>query len=694
MQAKAKLTDPVIRLRGVGPQMAIRLERLGVRVIQDLLFLLPLKYQDRTRVTPLGSLRSGDDVLVEGEIEHVEVIFRRRRTLLVIISDGTGSLLLRFFYFNQQQQDALIHGVRLRCYGEARRANGRFEMVHPEYRRLFSDTLPVDECLTPVYPGTEGVQQKTLRHLSEQALQILSEESRLPECLPDKVVLDFQYPTLIESLHYVHRPPPDAPLLLLGEGRHPAQQRLAFEELLAHQLSMRLLRQAAQNEPAPMIPLSGKLQEKCAAILPFALTSAQQRVIAELNEDLAKPRPTLRLVQGDVGSGKTIVAVMAALQVIEAGYQVAVMAPTELLSEQHYRNFLIWLEPLGLRVGWLSGRIKGRLRTTLLQQLAEGDLHLTVGTHALFQQDVVFQRLALLIIDEQHRFGVHQRLALREKGVNKGGYPHQITMTATPIPRTLAMTAYADLDYSVIDELPPGRKPVKTVVVSETRRDEVIDRIQQACAKGRQAYWVCTLIEESEILQCQAAEDTAAMLAKILPHLSIGLIHGRLKIAEKEAAMQKFKQGKLQLLVATTVIEVGVDVPNASLMIIENAERLGLAQLHQLRGRVGRGNAFSSCVLIYRPPLSEKARTRLNVMRENQNGFEIASKDLEIRGPGEILGTRQTGLIDFRVADIVRDAELLPPVQKAAALIMKEYPALSEEIVNRWLGGKQQFRQV
>lgn len=694
MQAKTKLGDPVTRIKGVGPHIAARLERLGVRSVQDVLFLLPLRYQDRTRITPLGSLRPGDDVLVEGEIEHAEIVFRRRRMLLIILSDGTGSVLLRFFYFNQQQQQALVRGVRIRCYGEVRLGNGRLEMVHPEYRRLFSVAVPVDECLTPVYPSTEGVQQKTLRQLSDQVLHLVNEEPAIREYLPETVLADFQYPTLAESLRYVHRPPPDAPLPLLAEGRHPAQQRLAFEELLAHHLSMRLLRKILQNDPAPAIQPAGKLQARCKAMLPFILTSAQERVIAELNQDLAKPKPALRLVQGDVGSGKTVVAVMAALQVIEAGYQVAVMAPTELLAEQHYRSFLRWLEPLGLQVGWLSSRSKGQLRANCLQQLATGHLHLVVGTHALFQHDVKFQRLALLVIDEQHRFGVHQRLALREKGVSEQGHPHQITMTATPIPRTLAMTAYADLDYSVIDELPPGRKPVKTVVIPETRRDEVIRRIHEACAKGRQAYWVCTLIEESELLQCQAAEDTAVMLAEMLPQVPLGLVHGRLKAADKEIVMEKFKCGKLQLLVATTVIEVGVDVPNASLMIIENAERLGLAQLHQLRGRVGRGSAASSCVLMYRPPLSEKARLRLNVMRETQNGFEIARKDLEMRGPGEILGTRQTGLIDFRVADIIRDASLLPGVQKAAAVILRDYPEYTNPIVERWLGGKQQFRQA
>ncbi len=679
---------PVTALKGVGPRVAERLERLELRTAQDVLFHLPLRYQDRTRVVPIGSLRPGDQAVIEGTVELAEVTFRRRRALLCRLSDGTGSLTLRFFHFNAQQQAALKRGVRLRCFGEVRAGPATLEMIHPEYRRIDSvDRLEVDEYLTPVYPTTEGVHQATLRNLVERVLELMENGSLvLTEWLPAEVLARLRLPSLQDAVHYVHRPPPDASLLALEEGRHPVQRRLAFEELLAHHLSLRRLREKVQHQRAPRITAPGNLAGALIETLPFALTGAQRRVLDELVHDLHREYPMLRLVQGDVGSGKTIVAALAVLRAVESGYQAAVMAPTELLAEQHYGNFSRWLDPLGVQVAWLSGRTKGKVRERVLAEIKSGQAAVVVGTHALFQEGVEFQALGLMVVDEQHRFGVHQRLALREKGGANGFYPHQLIMTATPIPRTLAMTAYADLDSSVIDELPPGRTPVTTVVIPDTRRDEVIQRVRNACREGRQAYWVCTLIEESEVLQCQAAADTAALLVETLPELRVGLVHGRMKGAEKEQVMTAFKVGEIDLLVATTVIEVGVDVPNASLMIIENAERLGLAQLHQLRGRVGRGAAQSSCVLMYHGPLSEQARVRLATLRETSDGFEIARRDLELRGPGEVLGTRQAGALNLHIADLMRDRDLLPQVEQVAQKLLRDYPSHVTPLIRRWLG--------
>ena len=685
---------PVTELKGVGHSLAQRLARLGVESVQDLLFLLPLRYEDRTKVVPIGSLKPGDRAVVEGEVQLAEVVFRRKRVLLVRLADGTGFLTLRFFHFSGAQQEQLQRGVALRCFGEVRRGPMGLEIVHPEYRRLDrGDAQAVEDVLTPVYPATEGVQQGRLRVLTAMALREAARHS-VRDWLPPDLLADLELPALAQALEYVHRPPPDAPQDLLAAGRHPAQRRLAFEELLAHHLSLRQLRRELQRDPAWPLAGPGALEARLLDTLPFELTGAQQRVLGEVRGDLGRSHPMLRLVQGDVGSGKTVVAALAALRAVEAGFQAALMAPTELLAEQHWQNFERWLAPLGLEVAFLSGRLTGKARQLVLGRIERGEVPLVVGTHALFQEGVRFTRLALAIVDEQHRFGVHQRLALREKGLCEGRFPHQLIMTATPIPRTLAMTAYADLDVSVIDELPPGRTPVATVVLPDARRAEVVERIHAAVREGRQAYWVCPLIEESEALEAQAAEDTAAILAEALPGITVGLVHGRMPAADKERTMARFKAGEVALLVATTVIEVGVDVPNASLLVIENAERMGLAQLHQLRGRVGRGTHASSCVLMYRPPLTEMARERLKVLRETTDGFEVARRDLELRGPGELLGTRQTGLMQMKVADLARDADLLPRVHRAAEVMLERHGDNIAALKRRWIGAGTRYGKV
>lgn len=683
---------PVTALKGVGSRNSEKLAKIGVSTVQDILFHLPFRYQDRTRVVPIGSLRAGDNVVVEGEVELADIRFGRRRSLLVRLADGSGALTLRFFHFSATQKAALSRGSRLRCYGEVRSGPAGYEMVHPEYQSVTDESGPVmEENLTPVYPTTDGMHQLSWRAMAGRALALLqTDPAALPEWLPEELLRRFRLPDLAAALGYLHRPPADAPQAQLLAGSHPAQQRLAFEELLAHQLSLRSMRQQQKGLQAPILAATGQFGGPFLEQLAFVLTGAQQRVLGEIGRDLEQLHPMLRLVQGDVGSGKTVVAALAALQSVEAGHQVALMAPTELLAEQHLRVLRQWFEPLGLEVAWLTGRHKGKAREQLLARLRGGQVPIVVGTHALFQTDVTFQALGLVIIDEQHRFGVHQRMALRDKG-GGSAVPHQLIMTATPIPRTLAMTAYADLDLSVIDELPPGRTPVATVAIPDSRRNEVVERVRSACVAGRQAYWVCTLIEESEALQCQAAEEAAQMLREALPELRVGLVHGRLKTAEKEALMVAFKGGELDLLVATTVIEVGVDVSNASLMIIENPERLGLAQLHQLRGRVGRGAVESHCVLMYHPPLSRQARQRLGVMRETSDGFLIAQKDLELRGPGEVLGTRQTGEMQFRIADLLRDQPLLDEVQQAAGLLLEKYPERVAPLVRRWVGDRQHY---
>jgi ATP-dependent DNA helicase RecG len=686
--------QPVTALRGVGDALAERLRALGVETTQDLLFLLPLRYEDRTRVVPMGELNPGQRAAVEGEVLLTEVSFRGRRQMLSRIGDGSGYLTLRFFYFTAQQQQGLARGVRVRCFGEVRRGAQGLEIVHPEYRRADrAAAIGADEHLTPIYPGTDGITQGRLRQLVRTALDQTA-AGDLPDWLPASLLADAHLPSLREALQYVHRPPADARVDLLLEWRHPAQRRLAFEELLAHQLSLKLLRRRIQQNPGWPLATDGALKAKLLAALPFSPTRAQERVLQEIEQDLKLAQPMLRLAQGDVGCGKTLVAALAATRAIETGRQVALMAPTELLADQHAQNFRRWFEPLGIEVALLTGRQTGKARSAVREQIRTGAAPLVIGTHALFQEGVEFASLALVIVDEQHRFGVHQRLSLREKGVSDGHQPHQLIMTATPIPRTLAMTAYADLDVSIIDELPPGRTPVTTVALADSRRDEVVVRIRTACLSGQQAYWVCPLIDESEEMPFQAAEETAAALAAALPELVVAMVHGRMPAAAKERTMRRFKDGQIHLLVATTVIEVGVDVPNATLMVIENAERMGLAQLHQLRGRVGRGQFASSCLLLYRAPLSQLARERLAVMRHTNDGFEVARRDLELRGPGELLGTRQTGLAQMRVADLARDADLLPRVQIAAETLLRDWPSNAAPLIRRWVGHAEQYGRV
>jgi ATP-dependent DNA helicase RecG len=684
---------PVTALRGVGAALASRLARLGVTRVSDLLFVLPLRYEDRTRVSAIGTLAPQQRVVVEGEIQLTEVAYRGRRQLLCRISDGSGMLTLRFFYFSASQQHGLARGTRLRCCGEVRRGPLGLEMVHPEYRRIVADAAPLEDTLTPIYPLTEGVPQGRLRALIGEALWEL-ERAGLRDWIPPGSGLPPALPTLQDALKYLHRPPLAARLAELAAGRHPAQRRLAFEELLAHTLALKVRKRHLQADPAWELADAAGLARRFIGALPFALTGAQARALRDVEGDLATGVPMVRLLQGDVGCGKTVVAAAAAARAAGSGMQAALMAPTELLAEQHWRNLRDWFAPLGFTVALVSGSQPARTRRSALSAIAAGQIQLVVGTHALFQEGMEFARLALVIVDEQHRFGVQQRLRLAEKGQARGQVPHQLIMTATPIPRTLAMTAYADLDISVIDELPPGRTPVHTVVVPAQRRAQVVTRIVKACRAGRQAYWVCPLIEESEELRAQAAEETAAALSAALPGVRVGLVHGRMPGAAKEQAMLAFKTGKLQLLVATTVIEVGVDVPNATLMVIENAERMGLAQLHQLRGRVGRGTAVSTCVLFYQAPLSPLARERLKAIRASNDGFAIARRDLELRGPGELLGTRQTGLAQLRVADLMRDADLLPRVQACAEVLIAAHPANIAPLAARWIGAGERYGRI
>lgn len=696
VQSDTGLRSKLTALKGVGPALTRKLERLNLYHTEDLLFLLPLRYEDRSHLIKLGALQPGDRCLVQGEVLLAETVYRGRRSMLVRIGDGSGQITLRFFHFSRQQQAQFVAGATVRAYGDVRAGQMGVEMVHPQYKILRNqEDHGLDDTLTPVYPTTEGVSQGRLRNLVSQATRIMQQDPPI-ELLPEDVLARLQMPSLCDALLYLHRPPTDVDLGLLMRGKHACQQRLAFEELLAHYLSLRNLRTLARKEVAVALTAGTDLAGRFISSLPFTLTGAQSRVVKEITSDLSLPHPMMRLVQGDVGSGKTVVAAIACLQAIATGVQAAVMAPTELLAEQHYRNFSEWFRELGVEPAWLSGSQGAPAKRRSLEAIGNGKASLIIGTHALFQEGVQFNGLGLIVIDEQHRFGVHQRMALRDKGAQGRGQPHQLVMTATPIPRTLAMAAYADLDISVIDELPPGRQPVQTVVLPDTRRNEVIQRVRRACEAEQQAYWVCPLIEESAVLDYQAAEASFEMLQSALPNLTIGLLHGRMKTADKDKMMRAFKDGRIKVLVATTVIEVGVDVPNASLMIIENAERMGLSQLHQLRGRVGRGSTQSTCVLLYKPPLGQLAKNRLAVLRRTFDGFEVAQRDLELRGPGEMLGTRQTGLPQYRVADLLRDADLMPRVQMAAESLYREKSGSTRAaaIIRRWIGDAGRYGKV
>ncbi len=688
MPERSTLDDASVRtLKGVGPAVADRLEKLGIATLGDLLFHLPLRYEDRTRVVPIASVKLGQSVVLEGEIVDCRITFGRRRSLLATLRDESGFLGLRFFHFSRAQQTNLEQASSIRCFGEIRRGSSGFEIYHPEYSGVTEGASP--DTLTPVYPATEGLGQARFRALIEQVLALMDSGRLLPELLDADDLMSIN-----QAISLVHRPPPEEDIGAMLEGRHPAQERLAFEELLAHHTSMRLIREEVAKLNAYSLKQPGDVTKQLLLGLGFNLTDAQGRVGREIAGDMQKTTPMLRLLQGDVGSGKTVVAAMAAVHAVENGLQAAVMAPTELLAEQHFINFSNWLSPLGIKTTFLSGKVKGKKREAELELISSGDASVVIGTHALFQKDVVFGALGLIIIDEQHRFGVHQRLALREKGKLENRLPHQLVMTATPIPRTLTMSMYADMDCSAIDELPPGRSPIVSSVLPDTRRPDVVQRVLEACRSGAQAYWVCTLIEESELLQCQAAEGTTTQLKEALPELTIGLVHGRMTSAEKTEVMTAFSSGRIDLLVATTVIEVGVDVPNASLMIIENPERLGLAQLHQLRGRIGRGSRQSFCVLLYHPPLSNTSKRRLNVIRESNDGFFIAEQDLRIRGPGEVLGSRQSGSLSFRIADVVRDNHLLPEVRRAADRLLLSDRIRAEAIMRRWITMPERLSQV
>jgi ATP-dependent DNA helicase RecG len=683
------------RLKGVGPQIAKHLSRLGVNTTLDLLLHLPMRYEDRTTLTPFHALRIGQTAVIEGNVLDVDKPKHGRTKLLITLTDGRRCLKLRFFHVFASQTNLLRSGVSLRCIGEVRLGHAGLEMSHPEWVVLSTVTpRPLEASLTPIYPATEGLSQNLLRKLTTEALVQLSLMPDRQEDLPPAVIQQHAFPSFREALRLVHRPPKETTPELLSEGKTPQQQRLAFEELLAHRLSLLQAKQSLQSFEAYVLPKAQSLCDAFLVQLPFALTNAQARVVADIANDLTQASPMLRLVQGDVGSGKTVVAAMAILQAVAAGRQAVLMAPTELLAEQHARVLSAWFKPLNIDIAFLSGSLKTKARKVAYEALATGSIKVAVGTHALFQAAVSFSNLALVVVDEQHRFGVHQRALLREKGRDGECYPHQLIMTATPIPRTLAMSFYADLDVSVIDELPPGRTPVTTTVIPESRRHEMIERVKHACASGRQVYWVCPLIDESDVLTSQAANTMALQLSEALQGFTVDIIHGRQSPKDKEAAMRLFKEGKTQVLVATTVIEVGVDVPNASVMVIENAERLGLSQLHQLRGRVGRGSVESYCVLLYQSPLSRLAKERLAVMRDTNDGFRIAERDLELRGPGEILGTRQTGELSFRIADLMRDAYLLSSVQQAATLMLNHHADRIPTLLKRWMPKAERYSEV
>lgn len=674
------------QLKGVGSHTLTLLEKLHIFTLEDLLFHLPRDYEDRSTLIAIRYLTVGRNYLIQGVVQSQHILTGKRPSLAITLSDETGSVTLRFYHYYSKMIERMAVGQMLRVFGEARLGSRGIEFYHPDVEVVQINTPLPNTQLTAIYPTTEGLTQKKLREYIQQALSL---DQHLTELLPKHLSHGYD---LNEALHYIHHPPKTANMQHLLQGSHPAQQRLIFEELVAHQISLLMRRAYIQHVQAPVFNPSQSLKPRLLANLPFQMTHAQQRVSQEIAEDLIKPIPMLRLVQGDVGSGKTLVAAIAACHALESGWQVAFMAPTEILAEQHYLNLKKWFEPLGISTAWLVGKIKGKTRQNTLDDIQYHHAQLIIGTHALFQEQVQFAKLGLVIIDEQHRFGVEQRLALRDK--NPHVMPHQLAMSATPIPRSLAMNLYGDLDSSIIDELPAGRTPIQTVTIPLERREDVIQRVIHQCLQNKQAYWVCTLVNESESLDAQAAEATFNEFKQRFPQLNIGLVHGKMKADEKLHVMTAFKQNKLQLLIATTVIEVGVDVPNASIMVIENAERLGLSQLHQLRGRVGRSTATSFCVLIYKSPLSQQGQERLNILRQNHDGFVIAEKDLELRGAGELLGTNQTGDIGFRVAQLQRDEHLLAQAHHVAKIMLYDYPVNAEALVKRWLPHAQKYTYV
>lgn len=690
--------DDVSTLAGVGPKIREKLQRLGIQNKQQMLFHLPLRYEDRTQITALGSLQPGQRALIQVEVLQSAVSFRRqgpsRRVLIVKVSDGTGMLTLRFFHFTAAQQKNLHKGSWIRCFGEARNVMNSLEMIHPEYEHIDLDTpAPLNQHLTPVYPTTDGLHQLGLRKIMQNLIAELNQKD-MQETMPQPWLQKLRFPSVGQALQILHNPKDQQDVIKINNIAHPAQHRFIIEELAAHRISLLQRRQRIAQLPCPQVHPAPQLHQLFVDSLPFQLTAAQRTVSQQLLQDYAGHKPMMRLVQGDVGSGKTVVAALATLPVINSGYQCALMAPTEILAQQHFINFTHWLKALDINVLSLMGNDKGKNRQQKEALIHSGQAQMVIGTHALFQESVEFHNLGLIIIDEQHRFGVGQRQALQKKA-NSDLMPHQLIMTATPIPRTLAMSIYADLDYSQIDELPPGRTPVTTSIIGESKRAELITSVQKACHEGQQVYWVCTLIEESEVMQCEAAEITLQNLTEQLKGVSVGLVHGRMKSTEKEQQIQAFKHGEIQCLVATTVIEVGVDVPNASIMIIENPERLGLSQIHQLRGRVGRGNKQSYCLLLVKNNLSRQVAQRLEVIRNNQDGFIIAEKDLELRGAGEVMGTRQTGEASFKMVDLVRDRRWFHQAELLAEQLMQDqYATQRETLLETWIGQRMNYSDV
>ena len=685
---------PVTVLPRVSDKLASSLERIGIIQIKDLLLHLPFRYQDRTKSTPLGQISIGRSVMVTGRIIDVRINLGRRRSLIVRIDDETGSMSMRLFHFNQGQRQRLENGTWLRCFGEVRLIRNSYEMIHPEYSVYDYPPPEVQaDTYTPIYRLTEGVGQTMMRNLVKAAMDLFLKREMI-DPLPDQILVTNELIGLSEALQTIHAPPVGEFELQAEEHHQPAIRRLIFEEMVSFQIARRTHKQLRQSVGAPSLRPTGTLSRRLRESLTFEPTNSQRSVIYEILDDLKKPTPMLRLVQGDVGCGKTLVAAAAAAWAVDSGYQIAIMAPTELLAEQHLKSFSNWFGPLGIEVRLLTGRLPAKERKSVEHALRYGQANIVIGTHALFQEKVEFRNLGMVIIDEQHRFGVGQRYAFRQKGVSDELVPHQLVMTATPIPRTLAMTFYADLDVSSITEMPPGRLPVETRIMPSSNRRHAIDLIKQLCAAGQQVYWVCPIIEKSDVLDVESAVEAEKYVKKALPDYHVGLVHGRLKSDRRDRIMKSFRDGDINVLVATTVIEVGVDVPNASLMVIESADRLGLSQLHQLRGRVGRGASQAQCLLLFKSPLSQTAKKRLNVMRDTNDGFKIAETDLDLRGAGELLGTRQTGSQLFRIAELPRDMDMINEVNQAAQQIMKQHPENARELIRRWTPREGEYSAV